>query len=574
MLTNLTILSLFLIQPSQHSPMFSQRAFSPSRLKIVDSYFHRFFNNLYFLEIVNSENSKNEVMFDHSTFSKFLRTTIKISNVIYDSKIFHGKRIHESNDVYINRCCFLECGDVTLDNGGAIEVDTFDYVINVAGTSFTLCRALYGGEISSTSTRTMIENGEFVRCTVKNSGSCLYICKGSISPISTARDFTMSRISCLFCPEKNSNPSEKYLFWVEDNKLNVHQINQTGSVMKREGGFRVCPVAQQPSFQYLNIMNNTAQNFLTFNLEYSDLYLNVNLVKNTITNNADKYLINILSLKTAKTLNLQYFCVVGNTPADFILAKDEPNAQISFVSCYFDFPDSEKDNKRGKYNLNACYYSSTQTIDKKFNIDAYTCPNNYSVSQQPPKATISPTPSLSVNIPIVTSSDESLTPEITSSTSSLIQKKTNSFTASHSFTPSNIFTPNKTRVPNPIQKADIIGNENPFSAEEFKKAAASMTFSFAFIIAAIVLTIYYIRKKVKQINPEINANELDLYSSDSVSDPYSSSFSYYTYSYYSSSEYSDFHSLPVTSDDDERFNLEKIAHDIVLELNDPNQNVK
>ncbi|OHS98624.1 hypothetical protein TRFO_34955 [Tritrichomonas foetus] len=100
------------------------------------------------------------------------------------------------------------------------------------------------------------------------------------------------------------------------------------------------------------------------------------------------------------------------------------------------------------------------------------------------------------------------------------------FTPSSVFTPSNFFTPAQTKVPDPYYKAEISGN-NGFTKEELIKAAVPASFSFVIIIVSIVFSVYYIKKKLNQINDNDPPN-FDISTEETPSE-YSSSYSYYTF---------------------------------------------
>ncbi|OHT06471.1 hypothetical protein TRFO_25498 [Tritrichomonas foetus] len=121
--------------------------------------------------------------------------------------------------------------------------------------------------------------------------------------------------------------------------------------------------------------------------------------------------------------------------------------------------------------------------------------------------------------------------------SSIEKEPTGPFTASFTFTASNYFTPNRTAFPDGMNLVRAnIKQYNMFSKEELIKAAAPATISLILIIVAIIFTVYYIRKRIQQVQPP-DPPDFDSSISDRISGNDSDSLDFYTYSY--SSRYSD-----------------------------------
>ena len=140
-----------------------------------------FIKNCYILNSFNNFifNSKNLFLFK-SKFKNFLKTTIKINNIIQYTGIYLSRPSQPSNsDVIIIYSEFINCNDNSANGGGAIYQNT--NILNLKHSSFQKCRATgHGGAIHFIGTSILINSccgfdcssngcGQFIRVALPNS---------------------------------------------------------------------------------------------------------------------------------------------------------------------------------------------------------------------------------------------------------------------------------------------------------------------------------------------------------------------------------------------------------------------
>lgn len=525
--------------------------------------------NIFFYQIC--KNSINNHFFvQRSTFSSTLSSAIFLTSleITNFSQIFTNQTIYDYNyqiTININNCCFSKCRSSSLyPHGGAIRNLVSSCLMNLTSCIFKNCYSdAWGGAIMTESQNFEIKSTLFAGCQAEtgmaifyNSFKCpnifnFFLSMNQVGFISNrgkhhVTDLNISQLHCL-----NSNFTN-----------NVNEVQSRPSDSTQYCcAFSFLAPAWNENFKFININGNKGDFLIEFNEKPNGYLFYVNIIGNTGLNfffNFDRVI--YPSDFGTPDIIMNEFNFFNNKANDDSVGIFVGNAgtEIHFQlqNCIFDYSSSSLNSMLNGHlesggtfdqSLDSCV---THTMNEIFikpsiceidiELNTFT-PSNVLISSEK----FSPSNEYTSSS-VFSKSDIFLTSSKFTSSSNLFQmtsnystemtviRPTKPFTPSSPFTSSNTFSPQRTKVPDPmnfLHNAEISGAKNIFTKEELKKAAAPVSISIVLIIVAIVMTIFYLNRRIRELRRQNSVPQFDSSLNDETESDSDYSYSYYTYTY-------------------------------------------
>lgn len=529
-------------------------------------------------------------------------TVINSSQIFTDQQIYDGPGRWSIN---IDNCCFSGCRSISSQpHGGAIRTKISDSVLNITSCIFKNCYAeTWGGAIMSESQNFYISSTIFSGCQAETGMALFY----NLYKVTTLFGYHLTLNQIGFTSNTGNhdvndiNISEMNVLNTNfSNNINAQQNQPTSAVQYCCALSFLAPTWNQ-NLKFINLIGNKGDFLIDFNEKPNGQCYYVNIIGNTGLNyffHFDLVMSNPLNGEPFINMNnFNFFNNKANSETVGILIGNQGTpVQFKLKNCLFDYSSDQLNSMLnghietgGQFDLSISP-GVTHTMGEVFvkpsiceiDGDYFTQSNSFSPSERFSDSnffsnserfsksgfftrseffseTYSFTSSSQFSMSFQFSSSSSLnspsslftnSPSFSPSSLEIYSDSsvhpTDPFTPSSHFTPSNSFSPIRTKIPDPmniLHQADVSGKKNIFTKEELKKAAAPASISFILIIVAIIMTVYYINRRIKALKYQDFVPEFDssLYDETETDSEYSYSYYTYTYTYtynYSDSDYS------------------------------------
>lgn len=588
MIGNCSLLFLNILSFS-NSPVIAN---NPNTLSLTFKFQHitakNIFNNFFYLNSINSK--QNWLSIQQSIFSNSLNSAIFLDfdgNYTNSSQIFTEQQVLNKPGrwyVTLSNCCFSRCTSTSAHPYGGAIVNLITYsLLTLTSCIFTNCHTdSYGGAIMSDGQNSVIQSTIFAGCQAEF-GMALYFTRFradiynvqtlSLDQVSFAgnsgkysvNDINASQVDCV-----NAN--------FTDNVAQAHI--PASSQMQSCCVFPFLAPSWNENFKFVNMLRNRCDVLVDFNEKPNSFIVYLNIIQNEVRNYFFHFDIMIYGGYEAEEIHVQNANFFNNKAADGTskISVANPTTQVTFYleNCVFDGAESDVNDAMNMHVVSGGRFmatlgpgvthpmgafvspsickveivsgadSSVFTESKAFSESLkFTKSEIYSKSSMftssgrfSPLSHFSPSSKFTSSLHFTSSSPFTSSSEFSPSRGQKMHASPSSpFTPSDHFTPSRSFSPARTRVPDPqdiFNRADIYGRRKDlFTKEELKKAAAPASISIVLIIVAVVMTIYYLNRRIKQLRNQGCVPEFDTSFSDDAETDTDYSYSYYTYeSYY------------------------------------------
>lgn len=562
MIVNFSLLFLNIYSIS-NSPIvsFSSTSFSTTQ-KFENLAVKNILNNFYY---ENSRNfQKNFLTIKRSMFTNTLSTAIFLTSEDYywinSSVHFTEQTVYDLIGrwyINIDNCCFSGCKTTSSQtNGGAIATLMLSCALNLTSCIFKNCVAeKWGGAIMCGSQNFNLESDIFAGCQAE-SGMALFYNHGKIGIQSWGSFLKMNRIGFF------NNKGKHDVTDMNISQLNCLNSNFSNNINEESNiptsqtqyccAFSMLADDWNQNFKFLNFIGNKGDFLIDFNEKPNGQIFYVNVIGNYGLNyffHFDRPIPN--PINNGPYIYLNDFCFFNNKAnvdsLGIFIANTGVPIQFVLQNCMFDFSNSMLSSILNGHleSGSICDQSLSSAVTYTMNdflIKPSICEvdTDFATQVTTPSSESSASKHFTSSSKFTSSSPFSpsltftlLLPVPIPSSSISIFSSSGTFTPSNHFTPSFTFSPNRTKVPDPMDifhQAHITGKKDIFTKEELKKAAAPVSISLALIIFGVVMMIYYLHRRIKQLK-DLNIPEFDSSFSDEFDSDSEYSYSYYTYTY-------------------------------------------